>query len=184
MPPLQRPAGRPKSPRESPAQRTMDALRRLVRTLGTSARSTPSARGVSGAQLFLLRAIDSAPGISLSELAARAMARQSTISEVVTRLVERRLVARNRADEDARRLTLDLTSRGRAIVERAPQTAQERLVAGLESLSASEQRRLASSLELWLDRAGVTDVEPSMFFEGAHSGGVAATTSRRRRADV
>lgn len=155
---------------ESPAQRTMDALRRIVRTLGTSARSAPGARGISGAQLFLLRAIEFSPGMSLSELATRAMARQSTISEVVARLVERRLVVRAKADDDARRVALSLTPRGRAIVERAPQTAQERLVAGLEALTASEQRRLADSLELWLDRAGFTDVEPSMFFEGTHAG--------------
>ncbi len=162
----------------------MDALRRLVRTLGTSARSTPGARGISGAQLFLLRAIEASPGSSLSELAARAMARQSTISEVVARLVERRLVARNKADDDARRLALALTPRGRAIVARAPQTAQERLVAGLESLTASQQRRLASSFELWLDRAGFTDVEPAMFFEGAHAAGASGTALRPGSVDA
>lgn len=162
----------------------MDALRRLVRTLGTSARSTPGTRGISGAQLFLLRAIESAPGISLSELATRAMARQSTISEVVARLVERRLVVRAKADDDARRVALSLTPRGRAIVQRAPQTAQERLVAGLESLSASEQRRLAASLELWLDRAGFTDVEPSMFFEGTQPSRGAAAAKAPASADA
>lgn len=184
MSPIDRPnVPAPARRRESPAQRTMDALRRLVRTLGTSARSTPGARGISGAQLFLLRAIESAPGISLSELASRAMARQSTISEVVARLVERRLVARTRGDGDARRVMLTLTSRGRGIVERAPQTAQELLVAGLESLSASEQRRLASSLELWLDRAGFTDVEPSMFFESSSSDGAARNSRTSRSTD-
>lgn len=184
MSPLDRPdLPGPARRRESPAQRTMDALRRLVRTLGTSARSTPGARGISGAQLFLLRAIGSAPGISLSALSARAMARQSTISEVVARLVERRLVARTRADEDARRVELTLTARGRGIVERAPQTVQERLVAGLESLSAIQQQRLASSLELWLERAGFDDVEPSMFFETSRSDGAAGDPDRPGSAD-
>src|SRR3982751_5293645 len=73
-------------------RRVMDALRRIVRGLSASARVLPGGSSVSGAQLFVLRQIDAAPGLSIGELAARTLAGQSTVSEVVARLVERRLV--------------------------------------------------------------------------------------------
>ena len=97
------------------AIRAMDNLRRVVRALSASARSV-SARGVSGAQLFVLRQIAAAPSLSLRELADRTLTGQSTVSEVVTRLVERGLVERIASETDARRAELTLTARGRRAI--------------------------------------------------------------------
>lgn len=163
----------------------MDALRRIVRVLGTSARSAPSAAGISGAQLFLLRLIGAAPGISMGKLAARTLAGQSTISEVVTRLVDQRLVARARGKDDARRVVLTLTRRGSEIIADIPPTAQERLVEGLATMTPVQQTRLAHALEDWLERAGFHDVPPTMFFEdgGARTSGRSPMARGGRESD-
>ena len=50
----------------------MECIRRLVNTLGQSARSVEQRTGVTNAQLFLLREIANADGSSINELAARA----------------------------------------------------------------------------------------------------------------
>lgn len=143
----------------------MDALRRLVRELSGSARGLPVGARVSGAQRFVLRQIEAAPGISLTDLAQRTLAGQSTVSEVVARLVARGLVSRRPRPDDARSAGLTLTASGRRLVADGAPTAQERLAAGLERLGAAGRTRLARGLEQWLDAAGLAGGPAPMFFE-------------------
>jgi DNA-binding MarR family transcriptional regulator len=146
-------------------RRVMDALRRVVRALSASARTLPGGRGLSGAHRFVLRQIAAAPGLSLGELAARTLAGQSTVSEVVARLAERGFVKRATSPADARQAMLTLTAKGaRAIADMEP-TAQERLAGALASLPADERATLAAGLESWLAAAGLSDVPATMFFE-------------------
>lgn len=119
--------------------------------------------GLSGAQLFVLQQLAQAPAQSLNELAARTRTHQSSVSTVVTRLVGRRLVSRRRAPEDARRLLLELTPSGRALLAGAPETAQGRLIGALEALPASALRSLARELEGLVKALGM-DAEPAALF--------------------
>lgn len=146
-------------------RRALDALRRLVRALSASAHG--SGRGVTGAQLFVLRQIGSTPGISVDALARRTFARQSTVSEVVARLTAAGFVTRARSATDARRVELALSAAGRRVVRRhdAGPTAQERLAAALERLGPRQRRALADSLEAWLLEAQLTGTPATMFFE-------------------
>ena len=143
----------------------MDALRRLVRALRTAARDAERAHAVSAAQLFVLRELAASPGLSFGALAERTHTRQSSVSEVVARLVEARLVDRTPSSADGRRRELTLTARGRTIAEAAPATMPERLVQSLDALPATTRRALADGLQQWVDAAGLADVAPAMFFE-------------------
>jgi DNA-binding MarR family transcriptional regulator len=146
--------------------RVMDALRRVVRALSASARGLPGRGGVSGAQLFVLRQVAAAPGLSLRELGARTLARQSAVSEVVGRLVERGLVERGRSAVDARQAVLTLTPRGRRALAGVQPTAQERLAEALAAMPAARRASLARGLEGWLGAAGLDELPATMFFEG------------------
>jgi DNA-binding MarR family transcriptional regulator len=163
----------------------MNALRRIVRGLRVSSRSVERAVGISGAQLFVLRQLAIARHCSLKELVARTLTHQSTVSEVVARLVERGLVSRRAAADDARRAELALTAPGRALLRTAPPSAQSALVAGFGRLGATQRRGLADGLESWLDASGLAGVEAAMFFEGPESRasktarGTKAKTSRQ-----
>ncbi len=150
---------------DNDTRRTLDALRRLVRALSASAHG--SGRGVTGAQLFVLRQLQSTPGLSIDALARRTFARQSTVSEVVARLVAAGLVTRTRSADDARRVELALSAAGRRMVgkRKAGQTAQERLAEALERLPAKRRRALAESLEAWLVEAQLSGTPATMFFE-------------------
>ena len=147
------------------AERAMDALRRIVRALRVSTRAVERELGISAAQLFVLRQLAAAPGQSLSHLAARTLTHQSTISEVVGRLVERGFVVRRRAADDARRAELALSDSGRELLARAPETVQERLVAGFNTLPVAQRRALADTMEAWLAASGLSQVPASLFFE-------------------
>ena len=159
--------------------RVMNALRRAVRALSASARTLPGNRRVSGAQLFVLRQIAAAPGISINELAARTLAGQSTVSEVVSRLVEQKMVSRSRSSTDARQAVLTLTAKGTRAIGSSEPTAQERLARALDTLGQRERDALARGLETWLAAADLHDIPPTMFLEPASSTRRAKQNGRR-----
>ena len=158
----------------------MDGLRRIVRVLSSAARESSRHRGVTGAQLFVMRQIAGAPGCSIGELVRRTLSRQSTVSEVVSRLVDRGFVLRRARESDARQVELTLTTRGAKAIADAGPTTQERLTQGLAALPMAERTRLASTIERWIAAAGIADVPATLFFEDRDRD---AAALRRRAAD-
>ncbi len=125
----------------------LDALRAIVRELRLASREAEQRVGVHGAQLHALRQLSDSASMSLTELAERTHTDISSVSVVVSRLVDLGLVARKAADDDRRRLSLGLTARGRSLLRRAPETGSSRLLRAGEYLSDREIRTLASGLE-------------------------------------
>jgi DNA-binding MarR family transcriptional regulator len=126
--------------------RVVDALRSIVQSLRISGRVAEQQVGISSAQLFILEELAERPAQSINELAERTFTHQSSVSMVVSRLADSHLVSRTSAPGDARRLSISLTSAGRALLRKAPDTAQARLIEGLRSLDKSELRGLADHL--------------------------------------
>jgi DNA-binding MarR family transcriptional regulator len=149
----------------SDSQRILDSIRRLVRMLRVSDRQAQSELGVSGAQLFVLTELGKTPSLSLNDLASRTLTDQSSVSVVVTRLVDAGLVTRDRDERDARRLVLNLTRSGRALLQNAPPVAQERLLAVFDRLPDAERKRFADTFEEIVDNAGGDDGPAPMLFE-------------------
>ena len=144
----------------------LDSLRRIVRVLRESSRASEKVLGVTGAQLFVLKALSAADESSLNDVAARTRTHQSTVSVVVAGLVKRRLVRRRASLEDKRRVALTLTARGTALLARAPLAAQEKLVSALESLPPKERLSLARALSRLTEAMGLGAEPAPMFFEG------------------
>lgn len=139
------------------SQRILDSVRRLVRYLRIHDRAAQSQVGLSGAQLFVMRELGRTPSLSLSQLAQRTLTDQSSVSVVVTRLVDAGFVSRDRDTHDARRLVLNLTKNGRAVLQRAPAPPQERLVEVIEGFSATDRKRLADLFARIIDDLGEND---------------------------
>jgi len=150
---------------EDSTARAMDALRSIVRAIGALSRTSTTSNGVSGAQLFALRQIAETPGLSLNELAALTLAKQSSVSELASRLEQRGFIKRTPSESDGRQLELTLTPKGRRAIADSRTTAQERLISGLQRLPKAKRAELAESLEQWLAAAGFADVPPTMFGE-------------------
>lgn len=146
------------------SQRILDSIRRLVRLLRLADRSAQTEVGLSGAQLFVLQELARTPSLSLNELAERTRTDQSSVSVVVTRLVEADLVSRDRDTRDARRLVLNLTKGGRSVVQKAPRAAQEQIITILESMPAAERKRFAESFERLVDGLGAEKAPAPMLF--------------------
>jgi DNA-binding MarR family transcriptional regulator len=150
------------------SQRILDALRRLVQILRRSDRAAQEAAGLSAAQLFVLSELRKSPALSLQDLALRTRTDQSSVSVVVTRLVEAGLVARVRASTDARRLELTLTAAGHRALKKTPLVAQEQLLSIFDRLKPAERKQFAATFTRILEEMGAADEAPPMFFEDEH----------------
>jgi DNA-binding MarR family transcriptional regulator len=128
----------------------LDSIRAIVKALRDSGRDTEQRLGITSAQLYVLQELREKPA-SINELAARTYTHQSSVSMVVARLVENRLVTRSAARSDARKVSISLTPAGRALVRKAPDAAQTRIMSALRSMSKSDLQSLSSGLESLTD---------------------------------
>lgn len=132
------------------ALEVLGKLREVYRT--AKLQITPAGRsvGFSGAELWAMWELRRRPGLRVSDLAQRLSLRQSTVSNLVERLVQAKLVARKRNDPDGRVVRLYLTRTGDRAVTSAPRPARGLLPDALERLSAGDLRRLHAQLDLLL----------------------------------
>jgi DNA-binding MarR family transcriptional regulator len=177
--PLQRGADAVPAPAAplSEAQLVMDALRRIVRSLRQSARAAEDRLGISAAQLFVLHEVRRGIRLSINELAARTLTDQSSVSVVVKRLAERRLVERGPSPDDARRTEVVITARGRSLLKNAPEATQVEIIAGLDRLTAADRTALARLLTALVAGMETSSGDAPMFFEDPEP-----PRNRRRRA--
>jgi MarR family transcriptional regulator, lower aerobic nicotinate degradation pathway regulator len=146
------------------SREVLDSLRRIVQALRESSRRAEQQLGIGGAQLFVLEKLAEAPSQSLNELAARTHTHQSSVSTVVARLVEQRLVSREHAAGDSRRVELVLTARGRRLAAQTTGAAQKHLIASIQRMPPRSRRQLAVLLGRVVREMKTTERRPPMFF--------------------
>jgi DNA-binding MarR family transcriptional regulator len=147
------------------ARAILTHFRTIVRHLRLSSRSCEARSGLSSAQIFVLQKLDKKRALSLNELAEKTLTHQSTVSEVVSRLVEKGFVSRTLSKVDARRLDLVLTSQGIEALRSTPRTAQEELAEAIESMGGTKRKQLGQLLGELCRQAGFSVELPPLFFE-------------------
>jgi DNA-binding MarR family transcriptional regulator len=145
----------------------VDALRRLTQAIRLSSSVAHDSLGITGAQLFVLQQLAELPGASLRAVADRTLTDQSSVSVVVGRLVRAGYVVRQISPSDARRTHLTLSPAGHALLRRAPELAQTRLVSALRGQPATQLRVTARVLDRVARAVGPTRGPAPMFFEPA-----------------
>src|SRR5262245_38891228 len=144
----------------------VDAFRRILRELRVVARRTELATGLSAAQMFVLSAVETAPGCSINDLARATMTDRSSVAHIVDRLTEIGYLRREASGDDRRRASILLTARGRRAVSSAESPAPTALlIQGLERLSAKRLRELARGLVALTTEMGIADQPAAMLFE-------------------
>src|SRR5580704_6885387 len=150
---------------DSDIRSILDSFRQIVQVLRLSATEAQQQLDLSAAQLFVLHKLGGGKGISMNELAQRTHTHQSSVSVVVQRLVEKRLVRRQRARLDARQVELTITAAGLRKLRSAPEAAQDRLIAAIKGMSAEQRRALGELLERLIVGTGLSQTAPRLFFE-------------------
>ncbi|MFY9329941.1 MAG: MarR family transcriptional regulator [Georgfuchsia sp.] len=113
--------------------------------------------GISGSQLWLLQEIANTPGVGVSELAERLSIHQSTCSQLVEKLANRRLILKKRSKEDQRRVGLFPTASAMETLSRAPGPAEGILPEALTALPDDVLKALDASLTEVISQLRVRD---------------------------
>ena len=146
-------------------ERSMNAVRSIVRAQRINTRAVELKMGISLAQLFVLQQLAERSADSLNELAERTATHQSSVSVVVRRLVERGLVSRTASANDRRRIEIEVTPAGRELLAGAPPTVSMELMAALRRMPRTDREQLADLLERWLREAKIDFTSPPMLGE-------------------
>ena len=113
--------------------------------------------GISGSQLWVLQEISNSPDIGVSLLAERLSIHQSTCSQLVEKLVARKLIIKERSKEDQRRVGLRLTEEAHTLIGRAPAPTQGLLPEILNALPAETIQSLDISLAEVISQLRIRD---------------------------
>lgn len=158
----------------------INSIRRLVQALRVASRDSEKKVGLSAAQLFVLQRLRAEDDLSLNDLAERTLTHQSSVSVVVQRLVEKKLVKRERSEVDGRQLVLNLTEKGRKIISSAPSARQDWLIDSIEKMPPRSRKQLDTSFGELLAIAGLkSDRPPAMLFDGEENGTKAKRTRKK-----
>lgn len=103
--------------------------------------------GLTAIQYTALTALERHPGITAAQLARNSFVRAQSMAEMVSGMVQRGLITRERDQRDGRHYLLSLTPAGAALVEslRAPVRNVERLM--IADLTAAESDALRRHLQ-------------------------------------
>ncbi|MDB5329615.1 MAG: MarR family transcriptional regulator [Phycisphaerales bacterium] len=161
---------------EGECRAALDSIRRIVQLLRRTAPAGGAGTNLAGAtlsaaQLFVLRKLADVQSLSVGELAERTLTSQSSVSEVVQKLVTAGLVMRVRSPRDGRSVELSLTEAGQNVLRLAPVAPQDYLIAGLKRMPPRDRRQLCRLLGRLVKETGMADVTPRMLFVDGSSAG-------------
>lgn len=147
------------------SRNVLDAIRRIVQVLRKTAQTAEKKVGLSAAQLFVVRKLAETQMLSVGELAQRTATSQSSVSEVVQRLVTAGLVSRHRSARDARSVELTLTETGRELAARSPAAVQDSVLEALNRMNPADRKQLSRLLGVLMDEIGIAHIPVTMLFE-------------------
>src|SRR5580765_5997734 len=140
--------------------RIFNAIRAIVRAERIGSRALEMKCQNSLAQIAVLQQLREREASSLTELAARTMTHQSSVSVVVRRLEERGFVTRTEDPDDRRTLRIAITPAGTAFLGVVPTTLDQDLRAALNAFSGPDQARLADLLQTLIESARIPAWSP------------------------
>lgn len=148
------------------------ALRRIIRAVDQHSRNLVSTHGLTGPQALLLIEIVREGPLTGSELASRVSLSQATVTDVVKRLESRSLLRKQRSESDKRRIILQATDEGAALIRQSVPLLQERFQQRLTNLQDWEQMQLLASLQRIAELMNAEDIDAAPMLA---SGAITAT---------
>ncbi len=137
---------------ERPLGATLEFLRLLWAInhgLNKTSRKMQTQFGVTGQQRLVIRLVGAYPGMSAGDLARILHIHPSTLTGILQRLAERGLLRRVAHPDDARRVQLDLTSRGKRLTAPgvgAVEAAVKRVLSRFDPIDVQSTRDLLTAL--------------------------------------
>jgi MarR family transcriptional regulator, organic hydroperoxide resistance regulator len=140
----------------------IDNLRRVFQVIQEYSKKVEHSTGLTSPQLWAIKVLSEAGPMMVSELAGRMYLHPATVVGVLNRLEKHDLIKRTRSEEDRRIVWIDLTLKGKALVESAPEVAQGLLVVGLEKIPIKELRQVNKGLKKLVSILGAEGTLPRL----------------------
>jgi DNA-binding MarR family transcriptional regulator len=122
-------------------------IRKILRAADQSGRRLAVATGLTPSQLLVLQEIERRGQTTPGAVAQTLQFGQATVTNILDRLEGAGLVSRRRSEGDKRKMLLDVTPQGRAVLGAAPDLLQVRFRERFGELQNWEQAMILSALE-------------------------------------
>ena len=122
-------------------------IRRLIQAEEFYTKELEKKYRVSVPQLGCLLALYENGPMPPSQVAKHIMVKSSTVTGIIDRLEQKRLVERSRISSDRRVITIGLTESGRMLAQNSPLPIQERIVDGYKNLPPNEREDIIRALK-------------------------------------
>ncbi len=137
------------------------ALRRITRAIDLHSRALMQQVGLTSPQLAALQAIGRLQPITVGALAKSIHLSQATLTGILTRMEAGTLVSRARSDSDRRIVVVELTEKGRAVLESAPSLLKDQFRHELLKLQEWEQTQMLATLQRMAAMMDAEEVDAS-----------------------
>ena len=137
------------------------ALRRVIRATDLHSKYLAKTTGLTAPQILLLQTIKKKADVTIGELANDVSLSQATVTTILDRLETRKLVYRQRSDEDKRKVYVHLTGSGNDTLKHAPPLLQEQFIRQFSELQEWEQSMIISSLQRIATMMDAQDIDAS-----------------------
>jgi DNA-binding MarR family transcriptional regulator len=135
--------------RKDTARQVLEVVPLVMRTVRTEMRRH-RAHDLSVPQFRALGFVQRRPGASLSDVAEHIGLTLPAMSKLIDGLVTRKLMTRRGHADDRRRVTLELTARGAALLQTSRESTHAALAERLSQLSESDRAAVVRAMHILL----------------------------------
>jgi len=133
---------------EQRSKNIMLALRKIMQQMDHHSRKLNKCYGLTIPQIICLYEIYEHGMMTISTLSRKVYSSMSTLVGVIDRLEEKEFVHRARDKKDRRVIYIGLSEKGKEFVSASPYLLHNRLHENLQTLTDTEQKALADSINL------------------------------------
>lgn len=141
------------------------ALRRIIRAIDMRSRQLNKEVGLTGPQLLILHKVGKQSGVMVREIAEDINLSSATVTTILDRMEDRKLVERIRSTQDKRKVGVFLTDDGMKALETAPMPFQEHFTNRFNAMQQWEQSQMVATLQRIASMMDAQDVDASPVLE-------------------
>ncbi|TDO98222.1 MarR family winged helix-turn-helix transcriptional regulator [Marinomonas balearica] len=122
-------------------------LRRIIRATDLQSKRVVKACGLTIPQIMVLQAIEELGDVTVRRISDNVSLSQATVTTILNRLEDKKLVERVRAQKDKRIVNARLTEIGQSTLGNTPPLLHEKFINEFNSLERWEQTQMLSTLQ-------------------------------------
>jgi DNA-binding MarR family transcriptional regulator len=145
------------------------SLRQIIRATDIHSKQMVKKSGLTIPQIMVLKAIYELGDVTIKRISAEVSLSQATVTTILNRLEERKIVERVRSCIDKRIVNVRLAQKGSEALADAPSLLHEKFIENFESLAEWEQTQILSSLQRVASMMDAEEIDAAPMLDIANS---------------